>query len=277
MFTQCRRIFARWCPRDAGAGFKPWEGSVALWHSSHHNLLLSLCWAGESAVVFPSAAFDYWSLTPHFLTAASKTNTGLGAHTALPRSLHAAQAAPSLHFLHGWRPPSCPSEDLVVLMVAQEPPALLGPQSWDLVVPQSRKPLFTDGQLCTPFPCSANPPVPLSVALLCPKDSQGKEGLGWALLAQTREFLGSPAPSPEVQEHPLGAPNERGLSQPRDTSPQPRFQLTGVTPRPAQGLPRQPRAPPRAGEEQLILLHPTQERCHQTPALFLFPLGACSS
>lgn len=51
---------------------------MALWH----NLLLSACWAGGSAPAFPLAAFDYWPLMPYLLTAASKTNTGLGAHGA---------------------------------------------------------------------------------------------------------------------------------------------------------------------------------------------------
>lgn len=88
---------------------------MALWHSPHHNLLLFTGWAGESATAFPLAAFDYWSLMPHFPAAASKTNTGLGADGAtqlspgasvLPKLLHCALPNPQVAPAHGWRPPS---------------------------------------------------------------------------------------------------------------------------------------------------------------------------
>lgn len=163
---------------------------MALWHSSHHNLLLFICWAGEPAPAFPLAAFDYWSLTPHFSTAASKTNTELGADGATQLwSFYSAQTAPFLHFLtHKWHQPM--AGDLPAGAAAA--PVSVGwpknPQScWDpsLLMGSSAPP-----SLWLP---TANPPCAPERGSAVP---QGEEGPAWAPLAHRRVFVVSPAPSP---------------------------------------------------------------------------------
>lgn len=206
-------------------------------------------------------------------------------------ALPSPQVAPA----HGWRPPSwgcsCPSEGLVVPTGAGGPRA---PQScWDPRAgtwwcPGAGDPSFLMGSSAPPSPAlpTANPPVPLGEALLCPKDGQGKEGTGLGAPGMEEGISGEPSSKPRCPGASPGSPCRvavaRGLSQPWDTSPQPPMPAHRGHPaalKPAQGPPRQPRAPPRAGEkEQLTLLPPTRERrCHQTPAFFPFPLGACSS
>lgn len=274
---------------------------MALWH----NLLLSACWAGGSAPAFPLAAFDYWPLMPHLLTCCFKDKHRAGCsrcHTAPPWSLHAAQTAPFLHFqAHRWHQPT--AGDLPAgaaaapvrvwwcqrVLVAQEPPSPAGtPELGPGGVPEQETPSFLMGSSAPPSPAllTSNPPVPLGEALLCPKDGQGKEGTGLGAPGTEEGIFGEPSSKPRCPGASPGSPSRvamaRGLSQPWDTSPQPPMPAHRghpAAPRPAQGPPRQPRAPPRAGEkEQLTLLPPTRERrCHQTPAFFPFPLGACSS
>lgn len=129
--------------------------------------------------------------------------------------------------------------------------------------PRAGDPSFLMGSSAPPSLAlpTANPPVPLSEALLCPKDGQGKEGTGLGTPGMEEGISGEPSSKPRCPGASPGSPCRvavaRGLSQPWDTSPQPRCQHTGVT----LLLPALPRDHPDSPE-----LLPVQEKRSSSPS-----------